>query len=95
MVLRIFALMRIATWNCNMSFRTKAEFVLVHQIDLLVVPECEEQDKLKFKSATMTPNQILWFGTNPNKGLGIFSYSDYKLKLLDEFNPDVIFYFSK
>lgn len=33
---------------------------------------------------------MIIYGTvdNDNKGIGIFSYSDYKLEILDKFNPE-------
>lgn len=80
--------MKIVTWNCNMAFRKKAEMVLRHNPDIVVVPECEHPHKLSFNPKISNPTDVLWFGVNQNKGLGIFSYSDYKLKLLDEYNPD-------
>src|SRR6187399_2536980 len=81
--------MKIITWNCNMAFRKKAEFILAHKPDILIIPECEHPDKLKFNSATPLPTNMLWFGDNKNKGLGIFSYNDLKLKLIRGHNADL------
>src|SRR6202008_5035736 len=81
--------MKIITWNCNMAFRKKAAFILKHKPDILIVPECEHPDKLKFNSDIQRPNDILWFGTNQNKGLGIFSYTDFRFKKLDSHNPEI------
>jgi exodeoxyribonuclease III len=80
--------MKIITWNCNMAFRKKAEFILIHKPDILIVPECECPDKLLFNENIPKPTDMLWFGTNQNKGLGIFSYSDSRFKLLDTHNPE-------
>jgi exodeoxyribonuclease III len=80
--------MRIITWNCNMAFRKKADIILAYKPDILIVPECEHPDKLKFNTDTTQPKDILWFGTNKNKGLGIFSYSDFRFKLLKKHNPE-------
>ncbi len=80
--------MKIITWNCNMAFRRKANFILTHKPDILIVPECEHPDKLKFKAEIPKPNDILWFGTNQNKGLGIFSYSEFRFKLHDSYIPE-------
>lgn len=71
-----------------MAFRKKAEFILEHQPDILIVPECESPDKLKFPEGIPLPTSTVWFGDNPNKGLGVFSYSHYKLKLLGCHNPN-------
>ena len=81
--------MKIITWNCQGAFRKKAEFILAYQPDILVVPECEHPDKLKFKSGIKTPADQVWFGSNPHKGLGVFSYSDYRFKLLDGHNTAI------
>jgi exonuclease III len=81
--------MKIIAWNCNMAFRKKAEFILAHKPDIVIVPECEHPDKLKFGSGVKKPTDMLWFGTNQHKGLGIFSYSNYRLKLLDTHNPEL------
>lgn len=81
--------MRIITWNCNMAFRKKADYVLTFDPDIVVVPECECIDKLKFPAGTKKPTSILWFGRNLNKGLGIFSYGTTKLRLLKTHNPEL------
>jgi exodeoxyribonuclease-3 len=72
-----------------MAFRKKAEFILTYQPDILIVPECEHPDKLQFNSHTQKPADVLWFGTNPNKGLGIFTYTGFKLKLLKTHDPEL------
>lgn len=78
--------MKIITWNCNMAFRKKADIILTHQPDILIVPECEHPDKLLFKPDTPKPTDLLWFGQNRNKGLGIFSYCNFHFKTLDVYN---------
>ncbi|WP_300570401.1 endonuclease/exonuclease/phosphatase family protein [Flavobacterium sp.] len=80
--------MKIITWNCNMAFRKKAQFILAEKPDILIVPECENLSKLQFPEDVPIPTSTLWYGANPNKGLGIFSYSNYKFKLLKCHNPD-------
>lgn len=79
--------MKIITWNCNMAFRKKAEFILKQKPDILIVPECEHPDKLIFSKTTPLPSDCIWYGTNPHKGLGVLSYSSYKFKLLEIHNP--------
>jgi exodeoxyribonuclease-3 len=81
--------MRIITWNCNMAFRKKADFILAYKPDILIVPECEHPDKLKFKDETLAPTDVFWFGSNQNKGLGVFSYSNFKFKLLGNHNAEL------
>ena len=81
--------MKIITWNCNMAFRKKAAFILQYQPDILIIPECEHPDKLIFPIGTPKPTDIIWFGKNPNKGLAIFSYSSYKIKLHNNIHQDL------
>ncbi len=69
-----------------MAFRKKADVILQHQPDIVVVQECEHPDKLLFNPGTAKPTDYLWFGKNNNKGLGIFSYSGFKLKLHRSYN---------
>lgn len=81
--------MKIITWNCNMAFRKKARFILIHNPDILIVPECEHPDKLLFSADTPKPSDILWFGKNQHKGLAIFSYSEYRFTVLENHNQDL------
>ncbi len=71
-----------------MAFRKKCQHVLKLEPDLLVIPECENGDKLQFGKLTPEPQDFFWFGDNPHKGIGVFSYSDYRFKLDHSFNPD-------
>ena len=80
--------MKIITWNCQGAFRKKAKFILTHLPDVLIIPESEHSDKLKFKADVPLPTDSIWLGNNPNKGLDVFSYSDFRFKLLDLHNPD-------
>ena len=81
--------MKIITWNCNMAFRKKANIILKHDPDILVVQECEHPDKLKFSEHALKPTDLLWIGQNKNKGLGVFSYSNFRFKLHRTHNPDL------
>ncbi len=70
-----------------MAFRKKAAVILVLKPDILVVPECEHPVKLKFTDGVKQPTAIFWHGTNHNKGIGVFSYSDFTFKLHKSHNP--------
>lgn len=80
--------MKIITWNCNMAFRKKVELILAYKPDIVVIPECECPDNLKFDKAIPKPKDILWFGENRHKGLGIFSYKRHRFSLMKNHNPD-------
>jgi exodeoxyribonuclease III len=81
--------MKVITWNCNMAFRKKARLILTLKPDILIIPECEHPDRLKFSSDIIIPNDILWFGINQNKGLGVFSYNNLRLKIIDTYKPEI------
>ncbi len=70
-----------------MAFRKKADAILAHNPDILIVPECEHPEKLNFSTNIPKPNDTVWFGKNHHKGLGIFSYSDFRFKILGTHNP--------
>lgn len=70
-----------------MAFRKKAAVILKHKPDILVVPECEHPDKFGF-DGRLQPSDWLWFGNNLNKGLGIFSYGRFRLRVRRGHNPD-------
>lgn len=79
--------MKIIEWNCQGAFRKKNEQILKQNPDILIIPECENEERLKFGKLTPKPNDFFWYGDRPNKGIAIFSYSDYRFELLKEFNP--------
>ncbi|WP_276505040.1 endonuclease/exonuclease/phosphatase family protein [Terrimonas pollutisoli] len=81
--------MKLITWNCNMAFRKKAGLLLSLHPDIVIVPECEHPDKLKFSDDIRQPSDMLWFGNNLNKGLGIFSYSDFRFRVHKKHNPEL------
>lgn len=63
--------------------------ILLHRPDILVIQECEHPDKLVFNSETQQPKDILWFGDNKHKGLGVFSYNNYRFQLVNDYNEDL------
>lgn len=80
--------MKIITWNCNMAFRRKAGLLAIHQPDIVVIQECENPDRLKFAEDVPKPTDIVWSGDNVHKGVGVFSYGDYRLKIHKTYNRE-------
>lgn len=80
--------MKIITWNCNMAFRKKANNIISKNPDILIVPECENPDKLNLTEMIQIPSDVYWYGDNPNKGLGVFAFGNYKIEQLDFHNPE-------
>ena len=80
--------MKIIGWNCNGAFRKKYDEIMVSKPDILIVSECENPQRLKMENLNPQPKDFKWFGDNPNKGIGIFSFTDYFFELLHEYNPN-------
>jgi hypothetical protein len=69
-----------------MAFRKKTDHILRLIPDILIISECEHPGKLIFP---YLPTSVVWYGQNQHKGLGVFSFGDYKLKLLPEHAPSL------
>lgn len=74
-----------------MAFRKKADTIFNHNPDILIVPECENLERLNFENCTIKPNDSFWHGNNPNKGLGIFTFGDFKIEPIEGHNPNFNF----
>jgi len=68
-----------------MAFRRKAHRLAIEP-DIAIIQECECPERLKFGLLDPKLTDILCYGDNPNKGLGIFSYTDYRFQLHDWHN---------
>jgi exodeoxyribonuclease-3 len=76
--------MRIITWNCCRKFREKHKHLLPYNPDLLIIPECECEEK----QTTKFYDQMLWIGDNQSKGLGVFSFNDFKIERYESYCDD-------
>src|ERR1035437_2234802 len=79
--------MRLITWNCQGAFRKKADLILAHHPDILVIQECEHPDKFVYNGTNKKPNSLYWYGDSRQKGICMHSFNDYKFELLPNFNP--------
>jgi exodeoxyribonuclease-3 len=70
-----------------MAFRNKGQAIFVERPDILIVPECEHPEKLSKFNLKATSS--LWYGTNMNKGLAVFSFGDYHLNFMEVHNQDI------
>jgi exodeoxyribonuclease-3 len=80
--------LKIITWNCQGALRRKFEIILKRQPDILVVQESERPDKVILNNKINPPTDYYWHGDNIHKGIGIYSFSDYKFEFLPIFNPE-------
>ncbi|RYF46258.1 MAG: endonuclease/exonuclease/phosphatase family protein, partial [Cytophagaceae bacterium] len=44
-------------------------------------------EKLIVDDSLFSPGDFLWFGANKSKGLGVFSFGKYRLRVLEIYNP--------
>jgi len=81
--------MRIIAWNCNMCFRNKIDALLELSPQLVVVPECENIEKLKESADFHLIKDAIWHGDNKHKGIGVFSFSsNIKLRTAEWYNDN-------
>lgn len=80
--------MRLISWNCQGAFRKKADLILALHPDILIVQECEHPDKYVYNPGNKKPDSQNWYGDSRHKGVCILSFSDYKIELLPDFNPE-------
>lgn len=76
--------MNVITWNCHMAFRKKYTPILAWKPDILIVPECENPEKINNKFYY----QELWVGHNKHKGLGVFSFNNIDIKIHDSYSEE-------
>lgn len=80
--------MRLVTWNCNMALHRKFEALLRLAPDVAVICECAEPERLRLRGDLKAVEcDSIWIGQNPNKGLGVFAFNDYGVRLADVFYP--------
>jgi len=70
-----FNAMRIVAWNCNMALHKKCDHLLALRPDIAVIPECANPE---VKVAGFVSTSSVWIGDNPHKGLGVFTFGDYR-----------------
>jgi exodeoxyribonuclease-3 len=79
--------MRLVAWNCNMALHRKFEALRRLEPDIAVICECAEPVRLlargELKGLSGDP---VWIGRNPHKGLAIFAFNGYAVRLLEGFH---------
>jgi exonuclease III len=66
-----------------MAFRNKTEVINKFKPDIAVISECENEEVIKSNKSTMNYSNCVWCGENRNKGLGIISFNNWKIELLN------------
>ena len=70
-----------------MAFRKKYQAVITSDLDLAVIQECEHEEKLKTALADTHFSDLIWYGKNPHKGIGVIAFNGATLELMPEFDP--------
>lgn len=72
--------LRIVVWNCAQAFHTKYQH-LIDQLDpdVAIISECAHPDILLKRKVPLAPGTYDWFGENLQKGLGVFTFHDYRI----------------
>jgi exonuclease III len=83
-------MLKLMTWNCQGAFRKKYPLVADIAPDLAVIQECEQLERIPWKKGR-PPTAALWFGENPTRGLGVFSWTNLCLQPLEGYDPSIRF----
>ena len=82
--------MRVVTWNCNMAFDRKVDALLALEPDVAIVCECAEPERLRARSRlSWIEAEPVWIGRNPHKGLAVFGFNGYALRLAESYRPSL------
>ena len=78
--------MRLATWNCGMALHRKFDAMLRLQPDIAVICECAEPERLQALAGSLDFGAgAVWIGDNRNKGLAVFAFNGYAVRLAEPF----------
>lgn len=77
--------MKIITWNCQGGFRNKFHHILTYPTDILIIQECESPKRINM--SIINPTDYYWYGVSENKGIAIFTFSDYTMDISPLFEP--------
>ncbi|PKA23197.1 endonuclease/exonuclease/phosphatase [Leptospira sp. mixed culture ATI2-C-A1] len=75
--------MRIVSWNCAGGFRKKFEQIQKLSPDITIIQECENPNLYIKEFRSFEYKNFIWEGETKNKGIGIFTKSDFKLQRLN------------
>jgi exodeoxyribonuclease-3 len=82
---------RLVAWNCRSAFHRKFECLLDLAPDVAVVAECANLELLGRDATGLAPTSAVWVGSNPRKGLGVFSFGPYRLMQHRRYDPAITY----
>jgi hypothetical protein len=77
--------MSIVVWNCNMGFHGKYEHLFSLNPDIAIIPECANIERLTKQASAFKPSSAIWIGDNPKKGLGAFTFGQFRAVLSTDY----------
>ena len=79
--------MRLVAWNCNMALHRKLDALRRLEPDIAVVSECAAPARLAALGAlSALGGEPVWIGSNPHKGLAVFAFNGYAVRLAETFH---------
>jgi len=79
--------MRLVAWNCNMALHRKFDALRRLEPDIAVVSECAAPARLTALDAlSALGGEPVWIGSNPHKGLAVFAFNGYAVRLAEPFH---------
>ncbi|MBL6651499.1 MAG: hypothetical protein ISP49_07900, partial [Reyranella sp.] len=82
--------MRVVAWNCNMALERKIDALLALAPDIAVISECAEPGRLRLRSTSpWMQGDPVWIGRNPHKGLAVFAFNGYAVRLAPAYHPSL------
>jgi len=82
-------MLRIVSWNVNLSLKAKWSAIIALHPDLAILPEVSRAD-LEFLVPQTAHRD--WIGDNERKGLGVATFGDYTLSRDASFDPKYQFF---
>ena len=78
--------LRIVSWNCAGALHRKWQHLLSLKPDIAIVPEACVPQRLGFDDDSLAgPDDSAWIGRLPYKGLGVFSFGDWRIQRRPDF----------
>lgn len=74
--------MKIVSWNCAGGFRKKYQKIQNLNPDVIIIQECENPNLYTKDFLFFEYKNFIWEGESKNKGIGIFTKSNFKLQKL-------------
>jgi exodeoxyribonuclease-3 len=84
---------RLVAWNCRSAFHRKIDALMRIRPDIAIVAECANLQLLFQRApATFDPSSAIWVGSsNPQKGLAVFAFGEYRLTRAERYDPPITF----